>query len=61
LNATDLQIVDENINEIPLENIPELITKLEAQMKEAAKKLEFEEAGKLRDRIKHLRDKMLGR
>ncbi|MCM0594363.1 MAG: excinuclease ABC subunit UvrB [Gloeotrichia echinulata DEX184] len=61
LNATDLQIVDEHINEIPLENIPELITKLEAQMKEAAKKLEFEEAGKLRDRIKHLRDKMLGR
>jgi excinuclease ABC subunit B len=36
-------------------------TELEGQMKEAAKKLEFEEAGKLRDRIKHLRDKLVGR
>ncbi|MBE9001470.1 excinuclease ABC subunit UvrB [Nostoc sp. LEGE 12447] len=61
LNATDLKIVDEHIDELPLEQIPGLITLLEAQMKEAAKKLEFEEAGKLRDRIKHLRDKMLGR
>ncbi len=60
LNASDLQIVDEHLNEIPLEEIPQLITLLEAQMKEAAKKLEFEEAGQLRDRIKHLRDKMLG-
>jgi excinuclease ABC subunit B len=61
LNATDLKIVDEHIDELPLEQIPELIGALEAQMKEAAKKLEFEEATKLRDRIKHLRDKMLGR
>lgn len=61
LNATDLKVVDEHIDELPLEQIPQLITLLEAQMKEAAKKLEFEEAGKLRDRIKHLRDKMLGR
>ncbi|MDZ7961540.1 MAG: excinuclease ABC subunit UvrB [Aulosira sp. DedQUE10] len=61
LNATDLKVVDEHIDELPLEEIPGLITLLEAQMKEAAKKLEFEEAGKLRDRIKHLRDKMLGR
>ncbi|MFN6470211.1 MAG: excinuclease ABC subunit UvrB [Nostoc sp. SerVER01] len=61
LNATDLKIVDEHIDELPLEQIPELITLLETQMKEAAKKLEFEEAAKLRDRIKHLRDKMLGR
>ncbi|MEH2049510.1 excinuclease ABC subunit UvrB [Nostoc sp.] len=60
LNATDLKIVDEHLDELPLEQIPGLITLLEAQMKEAAKKLEFEEAGKLRDRIKHLRDKMLG-
>jgi excinuclease ABC subunit B len=60
LNATELKIVDEHINEIPLEEIPDLIIKLEAQMKDAAKKLEFEEAAKLRDRIKHLRDKMLG-
>ncbi|MEH2346584.1 MAG: excinuclease ABC subunit UvrB [Nostoc sp.] len=61
LNATDLKVVDEHIDELPLEQIPGLITLLEAQMKEAAKKLEFEEAGKLRDRIKHLRDRMLGR
>ncbi len=60
LNASDLKVVDEHIDELPLEQIPGLITLLEAQMKEAAKKLEFEEAGKLRDRIKHLRDKMLG-
>jgi excinuclease ABC subunit B len=61
LNATDLKIVDEHLDELPLEEIPALIILLEAQMKEAAKKLEFEEAGKLRDRIKHLRDKLLGR
>ncbi|MBN3927153.1 excinuclease ABC subunit UvrB [Nostoc sp. NMS4] len=61
LNATDLKVVDEHLDELPLEQIPGLITLLEAQMKEAAKKLEFEEAGKLRDRIKQLRDKMLGR
>ncbi|MBD2492962.1 excinuclease ABC subunit UvrB [Nostoc sp. FACHB-280] len=60
LNATELKVVDEHINEIPLEDIPDLIIKLEAQMKDAAKKLEFEEAAKLRDRIKHLRDKLLG-
>ncbi|MEA5626078.1 excinuclease ABC subunit UvrB [Nostoc sp. UHCC 0251] len=60
LNATDLKVVDEHLDELPLEQIPGLITVLEAQMKEAAKKLEFEEAAKLRDRIKHLRDKMLG-
>ncbi|WP_066375858.1 MULTISPECIES: excinuclease ABC subunit UvrB [unclassified Anabaena] len=61
LNAADLKTVEENIGELPLEQIPELITQLETQMKEAAKKLEFEEAAKLRDRIKQLRDKILGR
>ncbi|HLO87611.1 MAG TPA: excinuclease ABC subunit UvrB [Nostocaceae cyanobacterium] len=61
LNDTELKTVDENIDELPLEQIPELITLLETQMKEAAKNLEFEEAAKLRDRIKHLRDKMLGK
>jgi excinuclease ABC subunit B len=61
LNATDLKMVDEHLDELSLEDIPELITILEKQMKEAAKKMEFEEAAKLRDRIKHLRDKMLGR
>lgn len=60
LNGNDLKVVDEHIDELPLEQIPELIGKLEEQMKTAAKKLEFEEAAKFRDRIKHLRDKMLG-
>ncbi|MBD2294335.1 excinuclease ABC subunit UvrB [Anabaena sphaerica FACHB-251] len=61
LNSGDLKVVDEHLDELSLEDIPELITLLEKQMKEAAKKMEFEEAAKLRDRIKHLRDKMLGR
>jgi len=30
-------------------------------MKEAAKKMEFEEAAKMRDRIKHLRDRLVGK
>jgi excinuclease ABC subunit B len=46
--------------DLPLEEIPNLVNELETQMKEAAQKLEFEEAAKLRDRIKHLREKMLG-
>jgi excinuclease ABC subunit B len=49
------------VDELPLEDIPVLILKLEAQMKEAAKQLEFEEAGKLRDRIKQLRERLVGR
>ncbi|MEJ1932866.1 excinuclease ABC subunit UvrB [Nostoc sp. NIES-2111] len=61
LNATDLKVVEEHIDELPLEEIPNLIEKLESQMKEAAKKLEFEEAAKLRDRIRQLRDKLVGR
>lgn len=61
LNAQELETVDQHLDELPLENIPELITQLEAQMKEAAKQLEFEEAAKLRDKIKHLRDKLVGR
>jgi excinuclease ABC subunit B len=61
LNAQDLEVVEEHINEIPLEDIPDLIGKLEAQMKDAAKNLQFEEAAKFRDKIKHLRDKLVGR
>ena len=60
LNSQQLEEVYEQVNELSLDQIPQLIGRLEAQMKEAAKKLEFEEAGKLRDRIKHLRDKLLG-
>ncbi len=63
LNAAAAEGVDSltlALQELPLEDIPEAISKLELQMKEAAKKLEFEEAAKLRDRIKKLRDKLVG-
>ena len=45
---------------LALEALPELIDQLEAKMKEAAKNLDFEEAANLRDRVKQLRQKMLG-
>jgi excinuclease ABC subunit B len=61
LNAHELEEVIEHSSDLPLENIPDLIVQLEAQMKDAAKKLEFEEAAKLRDRIKQLRDRLLGK
>ncbi|HEY9811672.1 MAG TPA: excinuclease ABC subunit UvrB [Halomicronema sp.] len=60
LNSQQLEVAYEQADDLSLELIPELITQLEAQMKEAAKKLEFEQAAKYRDQIKHLRDKMLG-
>lgn len=60
LNSQQLEQIYEQADDLPLENIPELITQLEAQMKDAAKNLQFEEAAKYRDRIKHLRDKLLG-
>lgn len=60
LNSQELEKAYEQADELSLDELPELISQLEAQMKEAAKKLEFEEAAKLRDRIKHLRDKLLG-
>ncbi|NEQ34619.1 MAG: excinuclease ABC subunit B, partial [Leptolyngbya sp. SIO4C5] len=61
LNAQELEQVYEQSDEMPLEDIPELIGQLEKQMKEAAKSLEFEEAAKYRDRIKNLRDKLIGK
>ena len=60
LNAQQLETVYEQADDLSLEQIPALIAQLEGQMKEAAKSLEFEEAAKYRDRIKHLRDKLLG-
>ncbi|NEO06428.1 excinuclease ABC subunit UvrB [Moorena sp. SIO3I8] len=60
LNSQQLEAVFEQVDDVPLEKIPELINQLEEQMKEAAKTLEFETAAKLRDRIKQLRDKLLG-
>ncbi|NJO42462.1 MAG: excinuclease ABC subunit UvrB [Cyanobacteria bacterium RU_5_0] len=61
LTSQELEQAYEHSHDLPLENIPELIVKLEAEMKAAAKNLEFEEAAKLRDRIKHLRDRLLGK
>ena len=61
LNAQELEAAYDQREELSLEQIPELITQLEAQMKEAAKNLEFEAAANYRDRIKQLREKLLGR
>lgn len=61
LNAQELETVYEHASDLPLEDIPELIAQLETRMKAAAKGLEFEEAAKLRDQIKQLRDRLVGR
>jgi len=61
LTSQELEQAFEQADDLPLDAIPDLIVRLEAEMKESAKKLEFEEAAKLRDRIKHLRDRMLGK
>jgi excinuclease ABC subunit B len=60
LSAHEIEEVCEKIDDIPLDNIPELIKQVEAQMKEAAKKMEFEDAAKYRDKIRRLRDQMTG-
>jgi excinuclease ABC subunit B len=60
LNSQQLEQVCEQADDLSLEQIPELIQQLELQMKEAAKKLEFETAAKFRDRIQSLRDRLLG-
>lgn len=60
LSSQQLATIVEHTDELSLEDIPDLIVLLETQMKEAAKKMEFEAAAKLRDRIKLLRDKLLG-
>ncbi len=46
---------------ISLDEIPQLIEQLTQQMKEAAKKQEFEQAAIYRDRIKQLRQQLLGK
>jgi excinuclease ABC subunit B len=48
-------------NDVPLDSLPELIQQLEDKMKAAAKNLDFEEAANLRDRIKSLRQKLVGK
>jgi len=60
LNDQQLEKVTDKPEEIPLDLLPEVIKQLEEKMKEAAKNLEFEIAAKCRDRLKTLRDKLLG-
>ncbi|MFS8883922.1 excinuclease ABC subunit UvrB [Synechococcus sp. R55.3] len=60
LSNPDLEKAFQAAQEIPLSEIPELIGQLELKMKEAAKNLEFEEAAQLRDKIKKLRQRLLG-
>ena len=60
LNAQQLEPLTLPSDDLPLEEIPTLINQLEKQMKQAAIQLEFEEAAQLRDRIKQLRDKLVG-
>ncbi|EEE40805.1 excinuclease ABC subunit UvrB [Prochlorococcus marinus] len=56
-NKTD-SILNSSDNQCLLEELPDLIEKLEIKMKDAAKELNFEEAAILRDRIKKLRQKL---
>ncbi len=56
-NKTDA-ILNASDNECLIEELPDLIHKLEINMKDAAKELNFEEAANLRDRIKKLRQKL---
>jgi len=56
-NKTDA-ILNSGDNKCLLEELPDLIEKLEIKMKDAAKELNFEEAANLRDRIKKLRQKL---
>jgi len=56
-NKTD-EILNSKDNQCLLEEMPDLIDKLENKMRDAAKELNFEEAANLRDRIKKLRQKL---
>jgi len=56
-NKTDA-ILNSSDRDCLLEELPDLIEKLEIKMKDAAKELNFEEAANLRDRIKKLRQKL---
>ena len=52
------QALENDPDDLALEALPELIDQLKSKMKEAAKKLDFEEAANLRDRVKQLRQTM---
>ncbi len=60
LNTQELDTAYTMADTLPLEDLPELIQQLEGKMKEAAQNLEFENAAELRDKIKKLRQRLLG-
>jgi len=55
-----VKALDADVDGMALDALPELIDQLEVKMKGAAKNLDFEEAANLRDRIKKLRQKLVG-
>ena len=63
LNDDQLEQASEQAShdQVPLEALPELIHQLEDRMKAAAKNLEYEQAASLRDTIKNLRQKLVGK
>ena len=57
-----VKVAEEEVAEVlpdDPEKIAEIITRLEAEMREAAKKFEFERAAELRDKARELRAKVL--
>ncbi len=61
LNEREIEYAVNRADELSLDDIPTLIEQLEVQMRQAAKEQEFEQAAIYRDRIRKLRDRMLGR
>ena len=60
INEVELNGIFLKDSEINLDELPEIIAKLETKMKSSAKELDFENAAKLRDKIKKLRQKLIG-
>ena len=58
VNSKTDEIIESNNDQCLLEEMPDLIEKLEIKMKNAATELNFEEAASLRDRINKLRKKL---
>ena len=59
-NTVDTLLANKDL-EIPLDQLPDFVSQLENQMKNAADDLDFEKAAQLRDRIKKLRHKLIGK
>ncbi len=60
LSDRELETAFQQSSDISLEDIPNLIQQFETKMKEAASNLEFETAADYRDKIKKLRQRLLG-